>query len=500
MATVGRPISFDPLVREISSRYHLGPKGRSLAEAAVDMIASEPGGIGDFLDRFRDAGFTAEVSSWLAGTDPVPLTGQELEQTLGSDAVSEIADKSKVSQRFARTVLGYAIPRIINVLAQSGFLNVAVPPSSWRVGQIPRRGEGQLPLGGREASRLISPRLSEMLIPAAALLILLGSLGYVVSSGQMRLRGGAPQSSPITAQSEPTGNPPAPQKSAPMTAEIAPAAIRPVPSIPARLKLTNKNGLIIYSGTVGDDATRTAITDSLKRAFGADNISGNVAVDQHAGPADWTQDLNATLDNFTTPGSQALFEGDAIRIGGMIPDAVRDRIISSLKSTLGLQFAYATVPGSGAIETATASAERESGISGTNSVRAPNQPIANSPLPVVYFATNSAEVPSDSKASLQQAAGLMKQLPAGTVVRISGFADSTGNPAANKSLSQRRADDVRQLLIKAGVDPAMLNAKGYGSPPSVAISENATKEGRSGSTMESRLREDRRVEFRIAQK
>lgn len=44
----------------------------------------------------------------------------------------------------------------------------------------------------------------------------------------------------------------------------------------------------------------------------------------------------------------------------------------------------------------------------------------------------------------------------------------------------------------------MLSAKGYGSSPS-AMSENTTKEGRSGSTMESRLREDRRVEFRIAQ-
>ena len=346
----------------------------------------------------------------------------------------------------------------------------------------------------------LSPRLREMLVPAAALLIMLGSLGYLASSGQIRLRGGATQSSPVTAQTASAGNPPAPPKSAPMTAQPAPAAIRPVPSIPARLKLTNKNGLIIYSGIVGDDATRTLIMDSLERVFGADKISGNVAVDQHAGPADWTLDLSGTLNNFQTPGSQALFEGDAIRVGGSIPDAVRDGIISSLKADLGPQFAYATIPGSGVSETAAASPERESGVGGMNSVSAPDQSTANPPLPVIYFAPNSAEVPSDSTDFLQQAAGLMKQLPAGTVVRISGFADSTGNPAANKSLSQRRANAVRQVLVKAGVNSAMLSAKGYGSTASVASTENATKEGRSGSTMESRLREDRRVEFRIAKK
>jgi OOP family OmpA-OmpF porin len=101
------------------------------------------------------------------------------------------------------------------------------------------------------------------------------------------------------------------------------------------LALSNKNGLIVYSGTVEDDATRTAITDSLKTVFGADNISGELAVDKQAGPEGWTNDLKTALGNFKTPGSQALFDGNAVSVGGTIPDADRDRIIGSLKSTLG---------------------------------------------------------------------------------------------------------------------------------------------------------------------
>jgi OmpA-OmpF porin, OOP family len=81
---------------------------------------------------------------------------------------------------------------------------------------------------------------------------------------------------------------------------------------------------------------------------------------------------------------------------------------------------------------------------------------------------------------LREAAGLMKQLPAGTVVQVNGYTDGAGNPAANMKVSQRRADAVSQFLVDAGVDPAMLSER--------------LRQGR----MKSRRHDDRRVEFRIA--
>ncbi len=269
----------------------------------------------------------------------------------------------------------------------------------------------------------------------------------------------------------------------------------PASSTPARLALSNEDGLIVYSGTVGDDATRTAITDSLKAVFGADKITGELAVNEHAGQAAWTKDLEATLDKFKTPGSQALFEGNAVSVGGTIPDAERDGIISSVKSVLGPRFAVAALASSTTTKTAAASSALNSGVSGKNPASVPNQPALT--LPAIYFAPNSAGVPSSGEALLRQAAGLMKQLPAGTVVQISGYTDSAGNPTANLKLSQRRADAVRQVLVDAGVNPAMLSAKGYGSSGSLANEE--TTKGRRNGRMKSRRREERRVEFRVAQ-
>ena len=497
--------TFDKLIQEIGARYHLGPKGGSFVQETLDLIARQPGGIGGFLDRFKAAGFAAEVASWIGGTDAVPLSGQEVEETLGSGVIGEIADEAGVSQRFASTILGYAIPKIIGQLAQGGaipsgipaaassFPDLAMPLSSSHADEMTLPGREQIPPGSMGGGGG-APGLGRLLIPGACLLLTLGVLGYAISSGTSGTHA-AGQAAPIMAQNAPVASP---EPSTPARSAVSkPVASPPAPSMPARLALSNENGLIVYSGTVGDDATRTAITDSLKTVFGADKIAGDLAVDQHAGQAGWTKDLKAALDNFKTPGWQALFEGNAVGVGGTIPNAERDRIISSLKSGLGPQFAVATLAGSGATQTtAEASSALSAGFSGKNLAGAPNQPALH--LPAIYFTANSAEVPSSGKALLRQQAGLLKQLPAGTVVRISGYTHNAGRPITNTELSQRRANAVRQVLVDAGVNPAMLIANGYGSSDPLA-NNNGTTEGRSNNAIESRRRNDRRVEFRIVQ-
>ena len=69
-------------------------------------------------------------------------------------------------------------------------------------------------------------------------------------------------------------------------------------------------------------------------------------------------------------------------------------------------------------------------------------------------------------------------------IEVSGYADSTGAAAYNQTLSERRAESVRRALIDAGVDPARLSTRGYGSTHPIA--PNDTRAGRA---------KNRRVEF-----
>ena len=59
---------------------------------------------------------------------------------------------------------------------------------------------------------------------------------------------------------------------------------------------------------------------------------------------------------------------------------------------------------------------------------------------------------------------------------LRGYADSIGSEAYNLKLSQRRADAVRNAMIKKGAPADRIVAKGYGE--SNPIASNATKEGR----------------------
>ena len=75
----------------------------------------------------------------------------------------------------------------------------------------------------------------------------------------------------------------------------------------------------------------------------------------------------------------------------------------------------------------------------------------------------------------------------GGAVEIGGHTDSQGSARLNEGLSRSRAFAVLDALVKAGADPAMLTAEGYGEANPVA--DNATEEGRA---------QNRRIEFRAA--
>ena len=67
---------------------------------------------------------------------------------------------------------------------------------------------------------------------------------------------------------------------------------------------------------------------------------------------------------------------------------------------------------------------------------------------------------------------------------IGGHTDSDGDAARNLTLSQARADAVKQLLAAQGIEASRLTTKGYGATK--PMDSNATPEGKAN---------NRRVEF-----
>ncbi|TXF77623.1 OmpA family protein [Chryseobacterium sp.] len=81
----------------------------------------------------------------------------------------------------------------------------------------------------------------------------------------------------------------------------------------------------------------------------------------------------------------------------------------------------------------------------------------------VNFKMNSAkELEAGSEAQLQNLAAILKAYP-DAKIKIGGYTDNTGDTAANKKLSQERADYIKNRLSDMGVGAQILGAEGYGS-------------------------------------
>jgi outer membrane protein OmpA-like peptidoglycan-associated protein len=102
---------------------------------------------------------------------------------------------------------------------------------------------------------------------------------------------------------------------------------------------------------------------------------------------------------------------------------------------------------------------------------------------LVFFDFDKATLQSSSYPELNRAVALMKSNP-NMQVEIAGFTDAQGTDSYNKDLSQRRANSVREYLVRQGIEGARLTAMGYGEANPVAT--NDTEDGRA---------ENRRVEF-----
>ncbi|MDD6088376.1 MAG: OmpA family protein [Desulfovibrionaceae bacterium] len=103
-----------------------------------------------------------------------------------------------------------------------------------------------------------------------------------------------------------------------------------------------------------------------------------------------------------------------------------------------------------------------------------NAPIAETiVLRGVNFAFDSYELTQESLGVLNEAARII--IENGKSVCLSGWTDSKGSDAYNKTLSQRRAEAVRAYLVSQGVSSSKLVARGMGKSFRY---DNATEEGR----------------------
>jgi OOP family OmpA-OmpF porin len=222
-------------------------------------------------------------------------------------------------------------------------------------------------------------------------------------------------------------------------------------------------GQVVASGTVADEASKTAVLAKLREVYGADKVLDQITI----GQVTYVQKL-ITPDLKQVSKGQLKVDGTTVSVRGEVAnEAQRQRIASDFATRLNPTYTV------------------------TNGLRvsAADQGVLDRTLAnrIVEFESGQAVLTPTGRAILDEMGAAMLKLK-GQKVEIIGHTDNVGLRASNQNLSQARAEAVRNYLSGKGIPAETLVASGSG--PDRPIASNDTAEGRA---------RNRRIEFRMAQ-
>jgi outer membrane protein OmpA-like peptidoglycan-associated protein len=91
----------------------------------------------------------------------------------------------------------------------------------------------------------------------------------------------------------------------------------------------------------------------------------------------------------------------------------------------------------------------------------------------VLFDTGKYTLKPGAREKLAKVAGILLAYP-GLEIEVGGYTDNVGSDALNRTLSENRADSVRDYLVQLGVAKASVTAKGFGNSDPVAENNDAS--------------------------
>lgn len=91
----------------------------------------------------------------------------------------------------------------------------------------------------------------------------------------------------------------------------------------------------------------------------------------------------------------------------------------------------------------------------------------------VLFATGKAELTPESKNVLNKQVAWLKANPTKKII-VQGYADPRGTEAYNMQLGQKRADAVKDYLVRSGINPNRVSVVSFGATE-LATTQNTAK-------------------------
>jgi uncharacterized protein YidB (DUF937 family) len=96
--------------------------GGLLVAQIIAMIQSRPGGLAGLLQAFQQGGLGHVFQSWMGTGQNLPVSADQLHNTVGSDWISRITQATGLPQNQVEQHLATLLPQIVDHLTPNGQL------------------------------------------------------------------------------------------------------------------------------------------------------------------------------------------------------------------------------------------------------------------------------------------------------------------------------------------------------------------------------------------
>jgi OOP family OmpA-OmpF porin len=227
---------------------------------------------------------------------------------------------------------------------------------------------------------------------------------------------------------------------------------------------------IVVTGTVADEASKAGLLARLRQVYGPERVVDQLAVGTVATPANWNEYVQKLIGQnlkLITRG-QLKVDGNNVSLRGDVSnESQRQQIAGDIAASLNPTYI---------VNNGLRVAASEQGVL--------DAALANR---IIEFESGKATLTDSGKGILDQMAATLQKLK-GVRVEVIGHTDNAGSRAGNLSLSQARAQAVKDYVASRGIDGDLIAVSGEG--PDRPVADNRTAEGRA---------RNRRIEFKVTQ-
>jgi len=108
---------FDSLAGSMLGK--LGGEKGAIAQVAVDLF-NQNGGLPGVLEKFKAAGFSNEVASWVGKSANLPISAEQITQVLGSATIQTAANKLGINADEISTKIAEYLPQVVDRMTPNG--------------------------------------------------------------------------------------------------------------------------------------------------------------------------------------------------------------------------------------------------------------------------------------------------------------------------------------------------------------------------------------------